>query len=481
MSVPSRVDIAEVIEKHEGVEVLRWFRRLLGASDAGTSAPAQKRTWYPNLIFIWCGLVMMADGYDNQVINYAAPAIIQDWGISRAAMAPVLTSSIIGWLVGSILFSMLADRIGRRNAILIAMTELGLFTLAIPYATNLLELGVLRFLAALGIGGAMPLAVALMAEYSKSKSRGLMITLLFLGYTCGSSGGGFLASYLIPTFGWQSAFYVGGVGAVAIGLVLLAALPESVRYLVMKGAPIESILPIVRKLRPSANYDSSTAFYIEEKKVEGLPVSHLFTDGRAAMTAFLWAAMALAAVTHFFLSSWIAVLLTPANATPEELATAIQIKAIFQFGAALSFTVGWLLDRYGINAVVSVLVLAAPPVIALGFVDAGTFLAIAMSSISGILVLGGGIGLNAIAGSVYPTAVRSTGTGAAFAAARVGAALGPAAGGVLLAAGVSVPMIFTAMAIPHVLAGVATWMILKAMTPETAQLLASKPAMVRGH
>ena len=136
------------------------------------------------------------------------------------------------------------------------------------------------------------------------------------------------------------------------------------------------------------------------------------------MTAFLWAAMALAAITHFFLSSWIAVLLTPPNATPEELATAIQIKAIFQFGAAFSFAVGWLLDKYGINAVVSVLVLAAPPVIALGFVDAGTFFAIAMSSISGILVLGGGIGLNAIAGSVYPTAVRSTGTGAAFAAAR---------------------------------------------------------------
>jgi len=250
---------------------------------------------------------------------------------------------------------------------------------------------------------------------------------------------------------------------------------------VMKGAPAERILPIVQKLRPSANYDTSTTFYIEEKKVKGLPLNHLFTDGRAAMTAFLWAAMALAAVTHFFLSSWLAVLLTPPNASPEELATAIQIKAIFQFGAAFSFLVGWLLDRYGINAVVSVLVLAAPPVIALGLVDAGTFLAIAMSSISGILVLGGGIGLNAIAGSVYPTAVRSTGTGSAFAAARVGAAIGPAAGGVLLAAGVSVPMIFITMAVPHVLAGVATYMIIKAMTPETAQLLASKPAMVRGH
>jgi AAHS family 4-hydroxybenzoate transporter-like MFS transporter len=476
------VDIAEVVEKHEGVEVASWFKRLFGGGTAAdTATQRQARTWYPNLIFILCALVMMADGYDNQVINYAAPAIIQDWGIQRAAMAPVLTSSIVGWLVGSILFSMVADRIGRRNAILLAMVELGVFTLAIPYATNLLELGVLRFLAALGIGGAMPLAVALMAEYSKSKSRGFMITLLFLGYTCGSSGGGFLASYIIPTFGWQAAFYVGGFAAVAIGLVLFAALPESVRYLVMKGAPIEQILPIVRRLRPSANYDTSTTFYLEEKKVNGSPLNHLFTDGRAAMTAFLWAAMALAAVTHFFLSSWLAVLLTPPNATSEELATAIRIKAIFQFGAAFSFLVGWMLDRYGINAVVSVLVLAAAPVIALGFVDAGTSFAIAMSSVSGIMVLGGGIGLNAIAGSVYPTAVRSTGTGAAFAAARVGAALGPAAGGVLLHAGISVPMIFVAMSIPHILAGVATWMIIRAMTPETAQMLASKPVMVRGH
>ncbi len=482
MSVPSRVDIAEVVEKHEGVEVASWFKRLFGGGAAADSATQpQARTWYPNLIFILCALVMMADGYDNQVINYAAPAIIQDWGIQRAAMAPVLTSSIIGWLIGSILFSMVADRIGRRNAILLAMVELGVFTLAIPYATNLIELGVLRFLAALGIGGAMPLAVALMAEYSKSKSRGFMITLLFLGYTCGSSGGGFLASYIIPTFGWQAAFYVGGFAAVVIGVVLFLALPESVRYLVMKGAPTEQILPIVRRLRPSANYDASTTFYLEEKKVTGSPLNHLFTDGRAAMTVFLWAAMALAAVTHFFLSSWLAVLLTPPNATPEELATAIQIKAIFQFGAAFSFLVGWMLDRYGINAVVSVLVLAAAPVIVLGFVDAGTFFAVAMSSISGIMVLGGGIGLNAIAGSVYPTAVRSTGTGAAFAAARVGAALGPAAGGVLLHAGISIPMIFVTMSVPHILAGVATWMIIRAMTPETAQLLASKPVAFRGH
>ena len=84
MSVPSRVDIAEVVEKHEGVEVLQLVRTALRDGKAEADGHAtQVRTWYPNMIFIWCALVMMADGYDNQVINYAAPAIIQDLGISN--------------------------------------------------------------------------------------------------------------------------------------------------------------------------------------------------------------------------------------------------------------------------------------------------------------------------------------------------------------------------------------------------------------
>jgi len=113
--------------------------------------------------FLLCCLVMLADGFDNQAINYAAPAIIQEWGINRALMTPVFNISIIGWMSGSIVFAMLADRIGRRPSTLLAVLLFGGFTLAIPISTNLYELGALRFCAAFGVGGAMPMAISLPA------------------------------------------------------------------------------------------------------------------------------------------------------------------------------------------------------------------------------------------------------------------------------------------------------------------------------
>src|SRR5207342_2522507 len=138
--------------------------------------------------------------------------------------------------------SMLADRIGRRNSILFAVLIVGIFTVSLTRATNLVELSVLRFISALGIGGAMPMAIAMVADYSQAKTRGLKVTLLYLGYTTGSSGGGFLAAALTPHYGWKSVFLVGGIASLAIGAALLFVLPESVRYLVLKQAPQDRIL-----------------------------------------------------------------------------------------------------------------------------------------------------------------------------------------------------------------------------------------------
>src|SRR5256885_12529932 len=143
-----------------------------------------------------CCLVMLVDGFNQQSLNYAAPAIIKDWGINRAMMTPVFDINIFGWMIGSIGFSMLADHIGRRNSILIAVFMFAVFTIALSFTTNLVELSIVRFISALGIGGGMPMAIAMVADYAQAKTRGLKITLLYLGYTGGCSGGGFFAAFL---------------------------------------------------------------------------------------------------------------------------------------------------------------------------------------------------------------------------------------------------------------------------------------------
>jgi AAHS family 4-hydroxybenzoate transporter-like MFS transporter len=451
MSVPGRVDIAEVLEKQDG-------KRFLFAT------------------FLMCALVMLADGFDNQAINYAAPAIINEFGVSRALMTPVFNVSIIGWMTGSIVFSMLADRMGRRPSILIAVALFGAFTFSIPVATNLWELGFLRFWAAFGVGGAMPMAIALISDYSKSTNRGLLITLLYLGYTSGSSGGGLLAAEMIPDLGWRSVFYLGGIGALLVGAVLFFALPESVRYLALNKPSDPRILAYAQKLRPSVGFGPEIQFVVQEPARKGVPLQHLFTEGRLSMTIALWFALGLSFITHFFLSQWLTTLLT------DELgfANAARTQSLFQAGAAFAFIFGYLIDKRGVPVMTIAMILGALPVVLIGFVtEAGVAITMLMALSSGILVLGGNIGLNAISSMIYPTFIRSTATGAAFAVARIGAIIGPAFAGFLIYLDTPLDMIFILGGLPMLAAGVACFLLDRAITPEAAREMASRSALAR--
>src|SRR5258708_31897358 len=129
--------------------------------------------------------------------------------------------------------------------------------------------------------------------------------------------------------------------------------------------------------------------------------------------------------------------------------TAAQMtSALCQAGAGFAWCVGYMLDKRGIQAVTWVMLLGAIPVAALGLTGLGTGLTMVLALISGILVLGGGIGVNAISGMVYPTFIRSTGTGTAFAAAKIGALTGPAIARVLIHQHVSLPLIYLVAPFP---------------------------------
>lgn len=438
----------------------------------------QETTWFSWSLFLMCCLVMLVDGFNQQSLNYAAPAIIEDWGITPALMTGLVADiNIFGWMVGAVFFTMLADNIGRRRAILLAIFVFSIFTIALSFTTNIVELSIVRFISALGIGGGMPMAISLVADYAQTKTRGLKITLLYLGYTGGSSGGGFLAAALTTTYGWKAIFFTGGIASLLIGVALIFALPESVRYLVLKHGSKERILDYARKLKPQANFAPGTEFVIHETAKTGVPVKHLFTEGRAAMTFFLWLALGFSFVTHFFLSASLATLLSKVS-HQMSIPDAQKTSALFQMGAGFAWCVGWLLDKRGIQMITLIMLLGALPVAALGVVS-GYGPILVLSLISGILVLGGGIGINAISGMVYPTAIRATGTGAAFAAARIGALMGPAIAGYLIYLHAPLQTIFLVAALPMLAAGAATFLLERSMTPESAREMASRSALAR--
>jgi AAHS family 4-hydroxybenzoate transporter-like MFS transporter len=194
------------------------------------------------------------------------------------------------------------------------------------------------------------------------------------------------------------------------------------------------------------------------------------------MTIFLWLALGLSFITHFFLSQWLTTLLT------DEIGfeNAAYTQSLFQLGAAFAFIFGYLIDKRGVPVMTVAMVLGALPVALLGFVtDVGVGITMMMALSSGILVLGGNIGLNAVSSMIYPTFIRSTATGAAFAVARIGAIIGPAFAGYLIYIDTPLDMIFILGALPMLAAGVACFFLDRAITPEAAREMASRSALAR--
>ncbi len=120
-------------------------------------------------------------------------------------------AGLFGLMIGALVLGPIADRIGRRRIIIVCTAAFGIGTLATIFAGDVSSLLIIRFLTGLGLGGAMPNAVALTSEFSPHRRRATMIMTMFCGFSIGAAVGGLLAAALIPAFGWRSVFVVGGV------------------------------------------------------------------------------------------------------------------------------------------------------------------------------------------------------------------------------------------------------------------------------
>jgi AAHS family 4-hydroxybenzoate transporter-like MFS transporter len=153
-------------------------------------------------ILILCSLCVIMDGFDVQAMGYIAPALVRDWHIPNSALGPVFSAALTGVLVGSLLCSMLADRIGRRPVLILGALYFSAFTLLTARANSVGQLLAIRFIAGIGLGGMMPNAMALVGEYSPKKVRITALMVIGCGFTAGAAMGGFVAAWLIPAFGW---------------------------------------------------------------------------------------------------------------------------------------------------------------------------------------------------------------------------------------------------------------------------------------
>ena len=179
--------------------------------------------------------MLFLDGFDTQAIGYVAPALAKEWGLTKGALGPVFSAGLFGLMIGALLFGPLADRIGRKRIIILSTLAFGVCALATAFVHDVNTLLAIRFLTGLGLGGAMPNAIAMTSEFNPRRRRATMVMIMFCGFSVGAALGGLLAAALIPHFGWRSVFVVGGVAPLLLVPILALRLPESVRFLALSG------------------------------------------------------------------------------------------------------------------------------------------------------------------------------------------------------------------------------------------------------
>jgi AAHS family 4-hydroxybenzoate transporter-like MFS transporter len=402
-------------------------------------------------VFTLCLLSLIMDGFDTQALGYVAPAISRELGVSPAALAPVFAAANLGVLIGSLVFSMVADRLGRRPVIVTATFFFSIVTFLTARASSVPELLAYRFVAGVGLGSIIPQATALVGEYSPKRVRVTLIMAITVGFTAGAAFGGFIAAALIPTFGWRSVFYFGGIVPFFIALAMLAALPESLQFMALRGARYKArLLHWLRKMdpHPPAPYTADTEFVVrEEVRSGGVPIAHLFREGRGLATILLWVVNFMNLLNLYSLASWLPTVVTGAG-YPQR--TAVLVGTILQVGGTIgTFGLAWLVARKGfIPMLATTFAIAAISIALIGQPGLSLAMLFVVVFIAGWCVVGSQPGLNALSASYYPTYVRSTGVGAGLGVGRAGAIVGPLIGGYFLAQQWTTRDMFLAAAIP---------------------------------
>jgi AAHS family 4-hydroxybenzoate transporter-like MFS transporter len=399
---------------------------------------------------VLCGLAALLDGLDLQSIGLAAPGIIATLHVAPRSFGLVFSAALLGLMLGAFGLGPVADRFGRRRILIGALVIIGVFTFATAYATSFQMLLALRFLAGVGLGGAMPSFISLGSEYVPRRLRAMLVGLLWAGFPLGGVVGGVLGSWLIPAFGWQSLFYVGGVLPVLLAIVLLPALPESIGFLAAHDATDPKIATLLGRITGQPP-PPGTRFILGEQRAPGLPLRHLFTDGRSPGTVLLWVAyfgVFLMLVTN---TAWSPILLHAGGMAVAQAAIAM---AAFNLGSVIgTCLVGLLISRFNPYHTLALLFVASALSFALiGQAAPGVLGSTALEGLTGLFLGAGSSGLIAMTTLFYPTAMRSTGVGWAMGMGRFGSFTGPLAVGLMVGAGWQIAATYGAVGAPALVA-----------------------------
>jgi len=357
------------------------------------------------------GLSWLFDAMDVGIISFIVAALTVHWKLSAGQVGVLTSLNSVGMAFGAAIAGYLADRYGRKSVLvwtlLIFSAASGLSALAASFTV----LCILRFIAGVGLGGELPVASTLVSESMPVQDRGRAVVLLESFWAGGWILAALIAYFVIPKYGWQSAFVIGAVPAL-YALYLRRAIEDPPRF------------------RKERSGESSFA----------AKVKSVWSRDYRRSTVMLWVLWFTVVFSYYGMFLWLPTVMVLKGFTLVKSFQYVLIMTLAQLPGY--FTAAYFIEKFGRKFVlVTYLVLTAFSAIWFGGASTEGMLIAAGICLS-FFNLGAWGGLYAYTPELYPTAIRSTGAGLAASFGRIGGIVAPLLVGVLVGWGVGIQAIF---------------------------------------
>jgi AAHS family 4-hydroxybenzoate transporter-like MFS transporter len=406
------------------------------------------------LTLILGAVTLFVDGLDFSAPNVAAQSIVSAFHAKASDMGLIFGWGYFGMFIGSVILGAVGDRYGRKAGVVFGVLAYSLPALITVFAGSVDEMALWRFLAGLGIGGVVPNAIALLTETAPKRFRVSFVMVAFVGYSTGNALSAQIAAWFIPVYGWAIVFLAAGFAGLALSVLLIVALPESIPFLAATRPGSPRLRPLLLRAAPELRLAPDTRIVLRRAANETkFSLKLLFTSYRRFATPLLWVAFFGESLTFMTLSSWLTTILEQAG-LPQ-----MQTRLVFSGGAVAAIVAivvfGRLIDRFGPRAAVVSAVSAVGAIIFLGTPGLSPAIVIVAAIVAYPCAAATHQALNGIVGGFYPTIVRGNGVGYATGMGRIAAILGPVIVGYLMSAKVPLREVLLFIAAPDLMVAAA--------------------------
>jgi putative MFS transporter len=373
-------------------------------------------------LFLIFGLVWMADAMQVLSIGFSAPSIAATFGITVPDALQTGTLFFTGMLLGAFVFGRLADRIGRRPVLMMAVVIDACFGVASAFAPDFTWLLVLRFMTGIGVGGTLPVDYTMMAEFLPSDRRGRWLVLLESFWAVGTILLAVLALVALRwgSDAWRVIFLVTGLPAL-VGVVLRFFIPESPMYLHRNGKSEQARAVLARVAQ--VNGRSVTIPVLTPEAAVKTTLFTLFSSKLRRRSLALCVAWALISIAYYGVFVYLPVKLSAEGFGFMRGQEFLILLAVVQLpGFALS---AYGVERWGRKPTLIGFLLLSALGCMLYSLGSATALVVGSTLLMSFALLGTWGALYAFTPEVYPTDLRASGMGLAGAIARFGGLFAP--------------------------------------------------------